>query len=268
MSIFQFSVEEMLTFFAVLIRYSTLFAILPVIGDRMVPAPVKVLLSLCVTLMLFPGLVKNGYINPQEAFIWGATTGGIITTVGMELVVGLVLGFTSKLVFDAIQIGANFIGTSMGFAMATTFDPHQESHTTVVAELQMSIAMLTFLAMDGHHMVLKAALESYQILGIGQGSITQIFETRLMDLTSQVLRFALMLSAPMVIVMFVINIVFGIFSKTMPQLNVLVLSMGISALVGLFVLFLTAPEFHSAVVGVMSRSEDWMNGMLLAMNGK
>lgn len=268
MSLFQFSIEEVLTFFAVLVRYSALFAVLPIVGDKMVPSTVKILLSLCVSLMLFPGLVKNGFVRPDEAYVWASTTGGIISTVGMELLVGLVLGFTSKLVFDSVQIGANFIGSSMGFSMATTFDPHQESHSLVVAELQMAIAMLIFLALDGHHLILRAALESYQVLGIGKAVITQAFEIRLMDLTSQVLRFALMLSAPMVIVMFVINVVFGVFSKTMPQFNILILSLGISAFVGILVLFLTATEFQTAVASIMSRSGDWMNGMLIAMSGK
>ena len=55
----------------------------------------------------------------------------------------------------------------MGFSTASTYDPHQESQTQVVAQIQMAIAMLLFLALDGHHLMLRASLESYRIVGVG-----------------------------------------------------------------------------------------------------
>ena len=61
--------------------------------------------------------------------------------------VGLVLGYTARLLFDAISLGSNLAGNFMGFAAASTYDPHQESQTQVVAEIQLAIATLMFLAM-------------------------------------------------------------------------------------------------------------------------
>lgn len=267
-NLFQFSPEELYSFFAVLVRVSILIAVLPIFGDKVIPAPVKILLSLAITLAIYPGLIKQGAVRPGDAAIWAATTWGIVRTIAQEALVALVLGYTAKLVFDAIQIGANLVSNMMGFSMASVYDPHHETQTTVVAEIQVAIAMLAFLALDGHHLLLHGALDSYRFCGIGEAGIHQLMQSRMIEMTGTVLRFGLQLGAPITLVMFAVNVAFGVFSKTMPQMNVLVLSMGISAFTGLFVLMLTAPEFHTVASNVMSHAEDWMHGMLVAMAGR
>lgn len=267
-NLFQFSPEEIYSFFAVLVRVSVLVAVLPIFGDKAIPNPVKILLSLAMTLAIFPGLVKEGFVRPGDAAIWAATTWGVIRTIGQEVLVALVLGFTAKLVFDTIQIGASLASNMMGFSMASVYDPHHETQTTVVAEIQVAIAMLAFLALDGHHLLLHGALDSYRFCGIGEAGANALLQSRMIEMTATVLKFGVQLGAPITLVMFAVNVAFGVFSKTMPQMNVLVLSLGISAFAGIIVLMLTAPEFQTVAANVMSRAEDWMQGMLIVMAGR
>jgi flagellar biosynthetic protein FliR len=264
-NLFQFSPEEIYTFFAVLIRVSVLIAVLPIFGDKMIPGPVKILLSLAITAAIFPGLIKQGFVRSGDAAIWAASTWGIIRTIGQEALVALALGYTAKLVFDAIQIGSNIVSNMMGFSMASVYDPHHETQTTVIAEIQVAIAMLAFLALDGHHLLLHGALDSYRFCGIGEAGVNSLIQGRLIEMTGTVFKFGVQLGAPITLVMFAVNVAFGVFSKSMPQMNVLVLSLGISAFAGMIVLMLTAPEFQTVAANVMSRTEDWMQGMLVAM---
>lgn len=67
-------------FFAVAVRFSVIFAIAPFVGDRLVPPMVKVLLSLAVTIALFPTLVSSGYLKPFDALVWGSSAGSLIGT--------------------------------------------------------------------------------------------------------------------------------------------------------------------------------------------
>jgi flagellar biosynthetic protein FliR len=269
--LFNFSPEEILCFFAVLIRFSVLMAILPFVGDRVVPGPVKVLLSLATTLALFPALVARGNINIADAAVWGSTTGGIIGTMTMEVLCALVLGFTAKLAFEAISFGGNLVGTFMGFATASQYDPHQESQTQVVSQIQMAIAMLLFLALDGHHIMLRASLSSYQVVPIGgmaafakmgfNGALSQ----RLIEITGDVIKFGLQLSAPVAVCLFGVNVAFGVVAKAMPAINILVLSFAVTGIVGLAILFLSIPEFQGAVTNIFAQMDDWMRSVLLAM---
>jgi flagellar biosynthesis protein FliR len=272
-SLFSFDAEELLSFFAVLVRFSVLVAVMPFVGDRFVPGPVKVLLALAISICVFPALLGSGQVRPQEARVWAATSGGIIGVVGAEAVFALVLGFTAKFAFDAISFGGNLVGGFMGFASASMFDPHQETQTQVVAEVYAALAMLLFLALDGHHLILRASLDSYRIMGLGGllapgKGFTAAFSERLVEITGQVVRFGVQLAAPVAVSMFAVNVAFGVMSRAMPQLNVLVLSFAVTAIVGLFVILLTLPEFQGAAGNVLGRAGDWMGMMAAALAGK
>jgi flagellar biosynthetic protein FliR len=270
-NLFNFSQEEILCFFAVLIRFSVLMAVLPFVGDRVVSSPIKVLLALATTLALFPALVARGNINIADARVWGATTSGIIGTMTMEVLCALVLGYTARLAFEAVNFGGNLVGTFMGFATASQYDAHQESQTQVVSQIQMAIAMLLFLALDGHHLMLRASLSSYQLVPIGgmsafvkngfNGALCQ----RLIEMTGDVIKFGLQLSAPVAVCLFGVNVAFGVVAKAMPQINILVLSFAVTGIVGLAILFLSIPEFQGAVANIFAQMDDWMTSVLLAM---
>ncbi len=258
MYLFQFSNEEMLTFFAVLVRYSVLFALIPFVGDRFVPAPVKVLLALSVTMVAFPQLVHTGVVNVEAAKAWGASVSGITTTLGLEALFGLTLAFVARLTFDAIVFGANLSGHFMGFAAASSYDPHQETQTQVVAEVQLALAMMLFLAIDGHHLLIRSTIDSYGTVGIGAFQVTKSFAQVLIKMTADVITFGVQIAAPVAVSLFAVNVAFGVMSKAMPQLNVLVLSFAVTALVGLLVLGLGLPEFQAGVKEIYVRGFEWL----------
>ena len=267
MSLFNFNQQEMLTFFAVLVRYGVLVAVLPFLGDRFIPAPAKVLLALAMTIALFPALVAAGDVKPGEAILWGATAGGIVGTIALEALFGLVLGYTAKLLFDGIMFGAHLTGTFMGFASASIYDPHQETQTQVVAEVQLALAMLIFLALDGHHLMLRASLDSYHIVGLGKVTFGAAFGQRLLEMTGQVFKFAVQLSAPISIALFGVNVAFGVLAKAIPQVNILVLSFAVTTLIGLFVMMISLPEFQSVVGNILGRMGEWLESMEVALHG-
>lgn len=268
MSLFQFSQEEVLTFFAVLVRYSVLFAVMPFIGDKMIYGPVKLVFALIVSIAMFPALVSHHYINPKDALNWGSEASTIVSTIGLEVLFALALGFTARLIFDAIAFGGNLVGNFMGFASANVYDPHQETQTQVVGEFQMSLAMLIFLALDGHHLLMRASLDSYRIVPMGSAGFTQIFAQRLTEMTANVLKFAVQIAAPVGLAIFSVNVAFGMISRAMPQVNILVLSFAVTSFVGMAVLLIGLPEFYTGVAGIFSRLEDWLAATQYAWIGK
>lgn len=267
MSLFNFNIEELYTFFAVLMRYSVLFSVLPFVGDRVVPAPVKVLLAFSVSIALFPALVATGSIHPGDAVVWARTPVGIINTIALEILFGLAIGFTARLAFDGISFGANLVGTAMGFAAAASYDPHQETQTQVIAQIQTAIAMLIFLTLDGHHLMLKASLESYHVVGIGKAAFSSTFNQKLTHLTAEVIRLGIQIAAPVAISLFSVNIVFGIMSKAMPQLNIFMLSFSVTAIIGFFVMLISMPEFQGAVAEITAKVGEWIEAVTLSMAG-
>ena len=265
MTPFDFDQNELLSFFAVLVRYSVLVSVLPFVGDRTIPMPVKVLFSVAITLVLFPALVRTGLVIPAQAEVWSSSAMGIATVVGLEALFGVLLGYTARLVFDAIHFGSNLVGTFMGFSSATMFDPHHESQSQVVSEFYLALAMLLFLSLDGHHLMLRAALESYRWVSLGEMRLGGTFGSGIVELTGNVLRYGLQISAPVGIAIFAVNVAFGVVARAMPQVNVLVLSFAVTALVGLIVMFITISDFNGVMAQVLSKVGDWMIAMARAV---
>jgi flagellar biosynthetic protein FliR len=232
---------------------------------------VKVLLSLAISMALFPALIARGEVRPPEASMWGASTGSLAAVMGFEALFAVVIGFVGRMAFEAISFGGNLMGSFMGFSMASTYDPHQESQTQVIAEIQLAISVLTFLALDGHHLMLRAALESYRVVGVGgmgllaNTGFNAAFSQKMVELSGEVVKLGVQLGAPVALALFGVNIVFGVMAKALPQLNILVLSFATSALVGLLVMFLSVPEFQETAGGIVVRAGEWMKGTMVAM---
>lgn len=266
MTLFNLSEPEILTFFAVLVRYSTMIAVLPFVGDRFIPGPAKVLFALIVTIALYPALVARSQVNPAEATVWAATSFGIVGTITLEALFGVAMGYVAKLLFDGINLGANLAGQFMGFAMASAYDPHTESQTQVMAEIQLALAMLVFLAVDGHHLMLHAALSSYSIVGLGKAGVTAMTSERVIEMSAMTLRFGIQIAAPVAVALFGVNIAFGVIAKSMPQVNILVLSFAVTALIGLVVMLLSMQDYLGAAAAVTGRVGEWMVSLAQSMS--
>jgi flagellar biosynthetic protein FliR len=247
---------------------SVMIALLPFFGDRIVPIQLKILLALVVSVVLFPVLVSSGYVRPADANLWASHVSGIASTVGLEVIFGLILGYIAKIAFDGIAMGANLVGNFMGFASASYYDPHQESQTEIIAQLQNSLAMLIFLSIDGHHFMLKAAVSSYQFVGVGKAVFGPILSQHLISVSAHVFQYGLQLATPVAISLFSVNLIFGIMSKAIPQINIFVLSFTVSALIGFIVLFLSVSEFQEVVVGIFEKSKEWLEVGMMAMAGR
>ncbi len=266
--IVSFNFNEIFSFFTVLVRVSVLFVVLPFFGEQTIPIKIKVLLSLAIAMMLYPTLVTSHLLLPNTIGAYAQSAGGIVQVITLEILFALALGFSAKLVFMAIQVGGDVIGNFMGFAAASQFDPNQQSQTQVVTQLLYTLMLLVFLAIDGHHLMLEATLRSYEIVGVGEVKLGGSFAERLLTFSGQMIRLGLQLGAPMAISLFAINVIYGVFAKALPQMNILILSLSVSAFVGLFVLLISLPEFQSTSTNLFSTIGDEMGHTMTSMKGK
>ena len=264
----SWSVEELLSFFLVMIRVSTLLIVFPIFGDKVVPGPVKILLSVSFSAILFPLLRSNGVINIEDAREWSSTTGKLLTALTSEIMVGLAIGFAAQLIFQAIHVAGDFIAQLMGLSMATSYDPHFEGQTMMVSQLLGALAMLTFLSMDGHHVLFRAIIESFRLIPQGHLTTNEAFKNSIIHLAGNTLSFGVQLAAPMAACMMLVNIVYGILGKALPQLNILTLSMASSLLIGGVILLVTYPSMQSGFSNLFAGYFDDLKQFMVAYGGK
>ncbi len=235
-----FSEAEIIPFFASLTRIVALFLVLPIFSDSNLPQLVKIFLAFTINLVVFPVAASQGLVHVTAL---AGSDMGIAALVIKEGAVGLVLGFTAKLFFEALTFAFGHMGNQMGFNMAAAYDHHTESNMPVISHLIMIFATLLFLVLDGHHIFLKALVQSYSVVPIGGFEFTKNVAAFVLETSTQVFWIAARLSAPMALMIFMINCAFGIIAKAVPQINVFVVSFTVNILAGFLVLSLSMPMF-------------------------
>lgn len=255
MGLYGFNETEIVGFFASLVRVSFLFMLLPIFGDNAIPAMVKVFLAFTVNLIVYPVAASMGL---SQVAAMSGTDLGVASLVAKEAAVGLVIGFVGKLFFESLSFAFGHMGNQMGFNMATSYDHHSEASVPVISHMIMILATLLFLALDGHHLFLKALVQSYQLIPLGGFVFSKTVVAYVLDTSSQVFWIACKLSAPMALMIFLINCAFGIIAKAVPQINVLVVSFTVNILAGFLVIALTLPVFGSSVSEVFQMMMDRM----------
>lgn len=254
-----FTETEIVPFFASLMRVGGLFLIIPIFGDSTIPPMVKIFLSFTINMVVFPIAAARGLTQATAA---ANSDMGIVLLTLKEAAVGLTLGFVAKIFFDGLTFAFGHIGNQMGFNMATAYDHHSEANMPVISHMIMIFATMLFLALNGHHMFLRALVQSYQVVPIGGLVISKSLVGYVLDTSNQVFWIAAKLSAPMALMIFLINCAFGIVAKAVPQINVFVVSFTINILAGFVVISLTLPVFGTNMGEVFQMMADRMNHLM------
>jgi flagellar biosynthesis protein FliR len=257
-----FSELEVLQFFASMVRVSCVFLLLPIFGDNAVPPLVRIFLAFTVNLIVFPVASAAG---AGQVAVMAASEVGLALMVLKEALVGLVIGFTAKLFFEGLAFAFGHMGTQMGFNMATAYDYQTEASVPVISQLVMILALLLFLALDGHHLFLTALVQSFSAVPLGAFVLTKTVAAFVLETSAQVFWIAIKLSAPMALVVFMINCAFGIIARAVPQINVLVVSFTVNILAGFFVISLTLPVFGTSVTEVFRHMMERMMSLMTVL---
>jgi len=200
------------TFLLVFFRMGALCAVAPILGHRSVPVSHRAGLALLLALVLTP-VVRRAPIDDGDAL-------GLAGAIAGELLIGIAVGSVAAMVVSAVQVAGELVGLQMALGMGAAYDPALGGQATVFTRLQETLALLLFLAVDGHHMVLAVVAGSFERIGPGGALAVQPLAGGLVTLGGKVLRAGVELAAPLVGILFVVNAVMGLLARVSPQMNV------------------------------------------------
>ncbi len=219
-------------FFIPFVRIMALIAVAPVLGNRAIPARVKIALGVLVTLSAAP-LISAGAKIPLDSFIG-------FMAIGREILIGVAMGLSVRLIFAAIEMAGEVAGLQMGLSFAGYIDPSTGGTNNAVGSFFGIMAVLLFLSLNGHLLLLSGVIESFERLPIGSGNAAQISKS-LVSAGSQIFSAALSISLPIIVVLLIANLGLGIMSRIAPQLNVFAVGFPISLTIGLTSILLLLP---------------------------
>jgi flagellar biosynthetic protein FliR len=238
----------MIGFIWPLTRILGLLMVAPVFGHRAVPARVKIGLGIFITLIVAPTL------PPMPDVGLGSWHGLFILV--QQLLIGIGIGFIMRIVFAAVDAAGEIVGLQMGLGFASFFDPQSASQTLVLARFFNMLAVLIFLAVNAHLLLLGILTESFQTLPIGTQPLSSGGFYNLAAFGSTVFAVGLQLSLPLIAILLMTNLSLGILTRSAPQLNIFAIGFPITLGVGLLVLHATMPIFVHQLEQVLRNGLD------------
>jgi len=240
--------EQAEIFILTFLRISAMIITIPILGDITVPARVKGGLALLITFLVFPFVQTVSWRLSSDIF-------SLIYRMIGEIMIGVMVGFAGRLIFDGIQLAGQLIGFQMGFSIVNVIDPVNNEQVSIISQFQYLIAMLIFLVMNGHHIFLYAIVESFRILPpLGfhfSGELMQL----VLVFVRNMLEVAIKTGAPIIAVLLFMSVGMGLVARTVPQINIFIVGFPLQIAIGLIGLGVTLPIFLRVVETYFSNLE-------------
>lgn len=227
---------ELLVFpvFLVFCRVGSAIMVFPSISDPSISPRVRLAIALGVTLVFFPILSS---VLPKLP----GTTSAMFGVVGGELLTGLLLGFGARVIMTALNMAGEMIAFISGFQAATLFDPQSGSSTAAPTLFLTLTAGLLILVMGFHHLLIEGVLNSYKALPPGYWAPMGGVAEAVVKLFGTVFMVGLQISAPVVVAGLLANVIFGVFNRLIPQLQVFFVSVPLSIALSLLIMAAALP---------------------------
>ena len=220
------------TYLLVLLRVSIFLFMFPVFSSAVFPPTLKMGLAMVISLVFYSVVPVDLTRFPLDVI----STGLLILA---EVLVGLILGMCLRIFFGSVQLAGQVIGFQMGFAMINVVDPQTGANVSIMDQLGYWVCVVVFLILNGHHIILSAMINSFELVPLGGFVMQKILLVKLLDLAGGLFLVAIKIGAPVIAALFFVSVGFGLVSKFAPQMNVMIVAFPLKIVVGLFLFGLT-----------------------------
>jgi flagellar biosynthetic protein FliR len=239
-------IERLAIYIWPFVRIGAFLMVMPLIGGSFVPTKVRLLLAVVLTAVLAPVIPTMPNLDVLSA-------AGLVTVI-QEVAIGVAMGFLVQLVFDAIALGGQVIGMSMGLGFAVFLDRARGVNIPVLGQLFLLLGMLVFLSMDGHLALIRLLAESFHAWPVTVGGLTLPILSELLIWTGQMFVYAMKIALPAITALLVVNLSFGIMSRAAPTLNLFAVGFPVAMLLGFAVIFLNMGVLVENVTTFLDRT--------------
>jgi flagellar biosynthesis protein FliR len=255
---FDLSPKEVVAFVLILMRTAGIFLTAPVFASRNINSMVKASWVLLVAFLIFPVVSFKIEQLPSSGLSFGLA-------VAREILIGSSIGLGATLILTGIQLAGQIVDIQMGLGMVNIIDPTTSTQISVMGQYFYLVAVLIFLATDGHHMLLRAVVDSFNVIPLGQAHFTPALGTKMMDLFSQIFFIAFRVGAPVIGALFVTNMALGVVARTVPQMNVFIVGMPLNLAVGFVISAASMGFFVYILQGLFRGMKDDLAVLIQAM---
>ncbi len=250
MNSFLFPEGQIIAVALIFMRMLAFVIAAPILGVQTVPTSLKILLSLILALVLLP-IVKYQHVELIKI------NEEIILMAMREIAIGLILGFLMKSFFFAISVMGEIISLSMGLSSAQIFNPALGIQSNIIEQFETVIATVLFLSMNGHYLFLSGMADSLNVLPVASLSFRYESFVHMAGLAQEIMLIGIKMAAPVMLAVFLTNVSMGVLGRAVPQINILVTSLSVTVMLGMFILFITMPLTVNEMQGLVNEMSDY-----------
>lgn len=225
------SVLPGLTFLFILVfaRVGSMAMILPSLGERGINARARLVFALILAFVMLPLVGEPVTAVP-------ATMAGMLIAILREILIGVGIGLSVRLLMGAVQVAATTIAFQMGLGFAQNVDPTQGVQGALFSSFLSVVALTLIMATDTHHLLIAAIHDSYTLFPTGSAPPVGDFATKALDSVAIAFRVAIQMAAPFIVFGVVFYLGMGIISRLIPQIQVFFVAMPVNIMLGFLLL--------------------------------
>lgn len=218
------------SFFYPLARILALAANAPLLNNAAMPRRVRLVLGLALTLAIAPILPPMPAVSPASGIgLW---------ILVQQVLIGIGMGVSMRILFTAIDMGATLIAYQMGLGFASFYDPQSTGQTSVVSNFLTLMASLLFLALNGHLIYFSVLAQSFVAIPVSATPLDAGSWRFLASMGGKIFSTGLLLALPVMVVLMITNLALGILNRVAPQLNLFAIGFPLTLSLGFVSLML------------------------------
>ncbi len=216
-------------------RITGLLITAPVIGTRSVPVRSRIIVAIVITSVLVPVISTIPSVDPVSAE-------GVIISI-QQVITGMAMGLSMRVVFIALEVAGQAIGQLMGLMLASMVDPTNGNQVPIVGQFYLLLATLLFLTIDGHLIMIRVLADSFNTMPVSSKGISSNAAWEMVIWAGTILRTAVLIALPAMVSLLIVNLSFGIMTRSAPQLNIFAVGFPIMIILGVVIIFLNLSSF-------------------------
>lgn len=236
------------------LRTSAMLLAAPLFGARTLPVRVRVLLAVALSVLIAP-------LAPMPTSIDILSAAGLLIA-AQQVGIGVAMGFILTMVFSVFAQAGESIALGMGLGFASINDPQNGLSIPVVSQYYVVVATLVFLSFNGHVMLIDMLVQSFHALPVGTEGIAARSWREVAFWGARMYAGAVLVALPAVVSLLLVNLGFGVITRSAPQLNIFAVGFPIMILVGLGAMLVTLPAVTDQVVRIAGDGFALMSAIL------
>lgn len=227
----------MQTALLVLARIASMLMLAPVFGERGLPQTVRLMVVLPLTVLVVP-LVPTTAVLAIFSSAW-------LAAMAQQVLIGVAMGLTLRLIFEAFALAGELIANSMGLGFAQLADPIRGVSTPIVGAFLVVTATLVFVASGAHLILIEGLVDSFRNRSVVDTTLNLSAVRLMLDWAGSLFAGGVQLAAPVLAAMLAVNLALGVLGRSAPTINLLAVGFPLTLVLGLLMLQWLLPSIQT-----------------------